>query len=694
MKKSFRTLSLIFVFVFLLSAFSFPSLGAEKKVELALSCSPAEAGKLIGGGTYSERTPITLDVVANVGYRFINWSTPNDVIRSTQKNYTFLLHEDTTLIANFEQIELTEGSVPVILTQNSRAEANHGITVDTATMAELDSEFKAAYENGMVEFRWYKNEKLIPEAKTKSKSFSAIDIGHSFFVQVLYGEHYANLSSFKVSPESTTSPVTRIYGADRYKTAFAAADALKKELGVFRFENVIIASGTEFADALSGSYLASVKKAPILLVTKNQSVQDSVRDYVKENLSQGGTVYILGGEVAVPKSMEEALTGYNIVRLGGANRYETNLLILQEAGVGNSPILVCSGLNFPDSLSASATKLPILIVSGNLDAKQKEFLAATSGTKYIIGGPNAVSEKIENTLKTYGSVKRIGGANRFETSVLLAEEFFSSPTSAVLAYSANFPDGLSAGPLAASLNAPLILTDSNNSAAANYAKKYGIRSGFVAGGNILISDKAVHNIFNMDVSLLINGSDLPWNLALANSKNPISAEPDITLKTIQNTHKVDSRIYDDLSAMLKDASNLGYSPIICSSYRSLADQQKLFLAEVAKFTEQGFDISESEAKAAQTVAYPGTSEHQLGLAVDIVSLNYQILDTAQKNTPEQKWLAANSWKYGFILRYPEGKSEITGISFEPWHYRYVGKDAAKVIYEKGLTLEEYLAYNR
>ena len=90
------------------------------------------------------------------------------------------------------------------------------------------------------------------------------------------------------------------------------------------------------------------------------------------------------------------------------------------------------------------------------------------------------------------------------------------------------------------------------------------------------------------------------------------------------------------------------------------------------------------------VALPGTSEHQTGLALDIVDAGYQELDEAQENTPVQQWLMRNSWRYGFILRYPTGKSNITGIIYEPWHYRYVGRDAARAIYESGLCLEEYL----
>ena len=89
--------------------------------------------------------------------------------------------------------------------------------------------------------------------------------------------------------------------------------------------------------------------------------------------------------------------------------------------------------------------------------------------------------------------------------------------------------------------------------------------------------------------------------------------------------------------------------------------------------------------AGQWVAIPGTSEHELGLAVDINA------DKEQSSNEEvYNWLAENAWRYGFILRYPQGKEDITGIDYEPWHYRYVGKEVAKEIYEAGITLEEYV----
>lgn len=142
--------------------------------------------------------------------------------------------------------------------------------------------------------------------------------------------------------------------------------------------------------------------------------------------------------------------------------------------------------------------------------------------------------------------------------------------------------------------------------------------------------------------------------------------------------------------MMNDARKNGLSPLICSSYRTYEKQSELYNEKVDYYKGLGYSEEESLKKAANWVAAPGTSEHQLGLAVDIVSLNYQMLNDDQENTKEQKWLMEHCHEYGFILRYPKDKIDITQVGYEPWHYRYVGYDAAKEITEKGLCLEEYL----
>jgi D-alanyl-D-alanine carboxypeptidase len=206
-------------------------------------------------------------------------------------------------------------------------------------------------------------------------------------------------------------------------------------------------------------------------------------------------------------------------------------------------------------------------------------------------------------------------------------------------------------------------------------------------GSFIISNLFLERKSNLSYA---SQSDTNWQLILANPWNTLPENFTVETKSFHNGHSVDRRIFDDLEMMLEAAKREGLSPIICSSYRTLEKQKSLFENKIGKYLSNGLSDQEAAVEAAKWVAIPGTSEHQTGLAVDIVAKSYQILDKEQENTPEQKWLMENSYKYGFILRYPENKSDLTGINYEPWHYRYVGKEAAKEIYENGICLEEYL----
>ena len=291
--------------------------------------------------------------------------------------------------------------------------------------------------------------------------------------------------------------VIRLSGSNRYETAFAVADQLKENMGVDKFDCVVVAYGQNFPDALTGSYLASVKGAPILLTEKSMDV--AVGYYIYENLKPGGTVYILGGTAAVSQIFETGiqLFGFETIRLKGAGRYETNLAILRTAGVNKTDdILIATGTNYADSLSASATGLPMLLVGEELTADQKLFLMTTSRRFVIIGGTGAVNEAIEAELAEMGSVVRIKGSNRYGTSVEIARRYFAGPQAAVLAYAQGFPDGLCGGPLAISMDAPLILTSDD---AYYIADSYvdGISNGVVTGGTGRISDDTVREIFDL-----------------------------------------------------------------------------------------------------------------------------------------------------------------------------------------------------
>lgn len=177
-----------------------------------------------------------------------------------------------------------------------------------------------------------------------------------------------------------------------------------------------------------------------------------------------------------------------------------------------------------------------------------------------------------------------------------------------------------------------------------------------------------------------------WQLMLVNRWHPIPENYAPELTELWNGELVDSRIYPDLQEMFDDARDAGMEPYVNSGYRTHQLQQLLMDREIADYISQGYSEEEAKEIAEQWVAPPGTSEHQIGLAVDI-----SMEDTSDQNASDVwQWLRENSYKYGFILRYPEDKTDITGIGYEPWHYRYVGKEIAEDIYRQGICLEEYL----
>ena len=191
----------------------------------------------------------------------------------------------------------------------------------------------------------------------------------------------------------------------------------------------------------------------------------------------------------------------------------------------------------------------------------------------------------------------------------------------------------------------------------------------------------------------IDSSTTDWELLLVNKNNKIPDGYAVDLEEVENTiHKVDNRIEKKLEEMLNDARKAGLEPLICSSYRTTSKQTQLYNNKVKQYRNLGYDKEKSEELASYWVAIPGTGEHETGLAVDIVSKNYQILDEKQEETAVQKWLMENSYKYGFALRYPTDKKEITMINYEPWHYRYVGTENAKYMKEHNMCLEEFIEY--
>lgn len=200
-------------------------------------------------------------------------------------------------------------------------------------------------------------------------------------------------------------------------------------------------------------------------------------------------------------------------------------------------------------------------------------------------------------------------------------------------------------------------------------------------------------VLNSDFTLLpldnithhVASEDNGWNLILVNRNSYIPDDYKVELTELSNGEKVDSRIYPELQEMFNDSRAQGYGLFVREGYRTQEEQQQLLDEKIEAYENEGKSKSEAKKLAEQWVAIPGTSEHQLGIAVDINA------DTTKSSSDDvYSWLAENAHKYGFIKRYPSDKTDITGVINEPWHYRYVGKEAALEIYSQGMCLEEYI----
>ncbi|WP_296626888.1 D-alanyl-D-alanine carboxypeptidase family protein [uncultured Negativibacillus sp.] len=181
-----------------------------------------------------------------------------------------------------------------------------------------------------------------------------------------------------------------------------------------------------------------------------------------------------------------------------------------------------------------------------------------------------------------------------------------------------------------------------------------------------------------------------WYLLLANVDNPLPQDFTVETEVVQNSFEMDARVAQTMRNMIDAAAKDGVDLLVCSAYRSIEKQQTLFDEQVQIYLNQGKSRQEAYDLTASAIAIPGTSEHHTGLAADIVTPTHQTLDPEFADTEAGQWLQEHAWEYGFVLRYPEDKQDVTKIIYESWHYRFVGKTHAKLMKESGLCLEEYL----
>ena len=196
-------------------------------------------------------------------------------------------------------------------------------------------------------------------------------------------------------------------------------------------------------------------------------------------------------------------------------------------------------------------------------------------------------------------------------------------------------------------------------------------------------------LYYFDNDGIIDNSNIPWNLRLVNYQNVVTSEYSITVSKVNGT-VVDERIEEDLLDLLDAAKEDGVKLGISSGYRTFENQQFLYSNAMSKRLRAGMNLEEAAQSASYYVEQPGKSEHNIGLALDFSSGTKDDMTEEFIDTKQGTWLSENAYLYGFVLRYPDGYSDITEVGFEPWHYRYVGIDEALYMYENDLCLEEYL----
>ncbi len=360
--------------------------------------------------------------------------------------------------------------------------------LQTETEAQTETETEAQTESEIVEQTEAETEaQTEAETASETRGETGFDFSGGESVDLLLD-----------AGKDTKYDAARVFGSDRFGTSFRTAEIISNH-AEGKHDNIVVAYGMNFPDALSGGYLTDVKNAPMLLI--NPSNEGKVLDYIRKNMKSGGTVYLLGGSLVIRDAFASSLkkAGIKYKRLGGAGRYDTNLNILKETAVKGDELLVARGDAFPDSLSGSAVGKPMLLVGKSLTQAQKAWLEDAGIKKfYILGGKGAVSDSIVNELKkTCPGVpsERVDGANRWDTSYRIARKFFPSAEVISVATGENFPDALSGAPLAMMAQSPIVLvSDKVWSHAHKYVEEAGIREELVFGGYYAINNATAGRI--------------------------------------------------------------------------------------------------------------------------------------------------------------------------------------------------------
>lgn len=319
-----------------------------------------------------------------------------------------------------------------------------------------------------------------------------------------------------------------------------------KEINGDKLNGVIVATSKDYPDALSGGYLASYRNAPILYDGSSQTLE-----YIRKYVVKGSNVYLIGGSGVISTTFEQQIksTGYNPVRLGGTNRYETNLKTLQSTSASNeAEILICSALNYPDALAASATKKPVMIVNPNgLSETQLNYIKKGKCRKFtIIGGTGAVTTAAETQLKnSFGekSVSRLGGKTRYDTCALVMKKYCDNASTWVIADGYNYIGALTGSALASKTNSALLLSGqsvfkdnkySNLSTANSHSMEYYINYGVKESKYSYRNSGKDSTYFGVNGNYSINGYKYESGLNEYSGNGNAFPKPSATIEMLSN----------------------------------------------------------------------------------------------------------------------------------------------------------------
>jgi putative cell wall-binding protein len=505
--------------------------------------------------------------------------------------------------------------------------------------------------------------------------------------------------------------VQRFGGADRYATA-ALVSANHFAPGV---PAAYVATGANFPDALAGGPAAAKAGAPILLVAR-----DEIPAATRAELTRlrPGRIVVLGGGAGISEAVEVALaayqTGGGVSRIGGADRYATAAAVSRATfAPGLATAYVATGLTFPDALvggaAAARAGSPVLLTQpGSLPASTEAELRRLAPQRIVVlGGPVAVSEGVVARLRglaTTGTVNRLAGADRYATAVAIsAASFPNGMPGLFVATGQAFPDALVAVPAAAATGSALLLVPGSSVPAATRTEAVRVRPARLAllGGMAVMTERVT---FDLRVALG-DLAPLPacsyqdvltkhrtyedWHRTLVDTILAVPSDyhpPDLVDTSsagINGGYRMRGHVTADLRAMTEAAHAAGRPVQVVSAYRSYATQRTTFDHWVSV---GGYE------QALRTSARPGHSEHQLGTTFDFTSLGgrapWEYADWAA--LPAGAWMAANAWRYGFVMSYPRNSFSRVCYDYEPWHYRYLGRALAAEVRASGLTLREWL----